>query len=106
MLSDAGIMPPPTMPDRPKVKLEDIPAGIRLSDLEIAAALAVDIGVSLPTCSTIIGVSIREDVAALFVKYHAKKIIFATETMRLSKEKGWLIPPPLQLKRPENDNSK
>ncbi|MBC8080136.1 MAG: DUF3231 family protein, partial [Gorillibacterium sp.] len=40
---------------------------------------------------------LREDVAILFSKYHSAKFILAGRTLRLSKEKGWLIPPPLHL---------
>lgn len=42
LLQDNGIAPAPMMPDRPKVKLEDIPVGARFADQEIAAALSAD----------------------------------------------------------------
>ncbi len=55
---------------------------------------------SLVAASSIIGQCIREDIGALFAKYHATKMALGLRILRLSKEKGWLIPPPLQIKRP------
>ncbi|PCK72343.1 hypothetical protein PL1_2740 [Paenibacillus larvae subsp. larvae B-3650] len=44
------------------------------------------------------GTSIREDIGALFAKYHTTKAALALRILKMSKEKGWLIPPPLQVK--------
>lgn len=101
LLSDNGIAPAPMLPDRPPVKLEDIPVGARFSDPEIAAMLSADNAVGLVACSQVMGQSIREDIGALFAKYHLTKAAFGLRLLQLSKEKGWLIPPPLQVKRPE-----
>lgn len=51
------------------------------------------------------GQSIREDIGALFAKYHLTKTALGVKILELSKEKGWLIPPPLQVKRPETVNA-
>jgi hypothetical protein len=101
LLTANGIAPSPMLPDRPDAKLEDIPVGARFTDQEIAAAVAHDMAVGLVTCSKIMGISIREDIGALFAKYHAAKAAFGLRILRLSKEKGWLIPPPLKIDRPE-----
>ncbi|GMX64579.1 DUF3231 family protein [Paenibacillus elgii] len=101
LLTDNGITPPPAMPERPSVKPEDIPAGARFSDPEIAAKIAADNSMGLVICSQTMGMSIREDVGALFAKYHATKTALGLKILRMNKEKGWLIPPPLQVKRPE-----
>ncbi|MGM1019660.1 MAG: DUF3231 family protein [Bacillota bacterium] len=101
LLTDNGIAPAPTMPERPPVKLEDIPAGARFTDPEIAAKIALDTSVSLASCSQAMGQSIREDIGALFAKYHLTKTALGVRILQMNKEKGWLIPPPLQIKRPE-----
>jgi hypothetical protein len=101
ILMHNGIVPFPALPERPEAKLEDIPIGAKFSDQEIAAAIAADSAAGLTVCSQIIGTSIREDIGALFMKYHATKAALGLRILRLSKEKGWLIPPPLQVKRPE-----
>ncbi|MDD9270540.1 DUF3231 family protein [Paenibacillus sp. GCM10023248] len=101
ILIDNGIVPSPALPDRPETKLEDIPAGVKLSDQEIAAMIGADTSLSLIACSQIMGKATREDIGALFAKYHATKAAIGLKILKTSKEKGWLIPPPLQIKRPE-----
>ncbi|WP_373231165.1 DUF3231 family protein [Cohnella sp.] len=101
LLNDNGIAPAPLLPERPPVKLEDIPVGARFSDPEISAKISQDIALGLAACSQSIGVSVREDVIALFVKYHSLKLTAGAKALEMSKEKGWIIPPPLQVKRPE-----
>ncbi|SFF04903.1 Protein of unknown function [Paenibacillus algorifonticola] len=105
LLTDNGIAPAPMMPERPTVKLEDIPVGARFTDPEIAAKIAADTSAGLVACSQVMGQSIREDIGALFAKYHITKTALGVKILKMSKEKGWLIPPPLQLKRPETVNA-
>ncbi|MCG7378587.1 DUF3231 family protein [Paenibacillus sp. ACRSA] len=101
LLTDNGIAPAPTLPERPPVKLEDIPAGARFTDPEIAAKITADTSLGLVAASQVIGQSIREDIGALFAKYHVTKTALGVRILQMNKEKGWLIPPPLQVKRPE-----
>jgi len=101
ILTHNGITPSPTLPERPEVKLEDIPAGARFSDQEIAQMIAAETSLGLVACSKTMGMSIREDVGALFAKYHATKAATGLKILKMSKDKGWLIPPPLQVKRPD-----
>ncbi|RUS45099.1 DUF3231 family protein [Cohnella sp. AR92] len=96
-----GIVPSPNLPARPEAKLEEIPPGARFTDPEIAPMLAAGMSAGLVICSQIMGKCIREDVGALFAKYHATKAAIGLKILRLAKEKGWLIPPPLQVQRPE-----
>ncbi len=101
LLTDNGILPAPGLPERPPVKLEDIPPGARFADMEIAAKIAADTAMGLVACSKIMGMCIREDIGALFAKYHLTKTAFGVRILEMNKEKGWLVPPPLQVKRPE-----
>lgn len=101
ILKDHGIMPPPALPERAKAEWADIPAGARFSDMEIAAAMTADHAAGLVACSQVMGKCVREDIAALFAKYHDAKAALNLRLLRLNKEKGWLVPPPLQIKRPE-----
>ncbi|MEY9091887.1 DUF3231 family protein [Paenibacillus sp. RC84] len=101
LLTDNGIATTPQLPDRPSVKLEDIPVGARFTDPEIAAKISADTALGLVACSQVMGQSIREDIGALFAKYHVTKTALGFKILQLSKEKGWLLPPPLQIKRPE-----
>ncbi|GAA4851675.1 DUF3231 family protein [Paenibacillus vulneris] len=101
ILTKNGIAPSPALPQRPEAKLEDIPVGARLTDPEIASLIAVENSAGLVACSQVMGTCIREDVGALFGKYHATKAFLGLKILRMSKEKGWLVPPPLQVQRPE-----
>ncbi|WP_394176297.1 DUF3231 family protein [Guptibacillus hwajinpoensis] len=102
LLKENGIGLPPTPPDRPKASLEDIPAGARMQDPEIAASLSKDIAAGLVTCSQIMGQSIREDIAMMFGQFHTQKATLGGKSLKLNKEKGWLIPPPLHHSNSEN----
>ena len=95
LLNENGVGLPPTPPDRPETSVEDIPVGARFQDPEVAAKLAADTAAGLVACSTIMGQSIREDIAIMFGQFHMQKAAFGAKVLRLNKEKGWLIPPPL-----------
>ncbi|MGO4500824.1 DUF3231 family protein [Paenibacillus sp. 2RAB27] len=105
ILVDNGIPSIPMLPERPSVKLEDIPVGARFTDPEISAKIAADASLGLVACSQAMGQAIREDIGALFAKYHITKTALGLKILEMSKEKGWLIPPPLQIKRPETVNA-
>lgn len=102
LLINNGLPTAPILSERPAVKLEDIPPGARFTDPEIAAKIAADNSIALVACSQAIGQSIREDIGALFAKYHVTKTAFAVRILEMNKKKGWLVPPPLQFKRPED----
>ncbi|MBS4197815.1 DUF3231 family protein [Lederbergia citri] len=97
LLKESGVPLPPTPPERSKADLEEIPTGARFLDPEIAASLARDVAGGLITCSTIMGESIREDIAMMFGKFHVQKAAFGARLLQLTKDKGWLIPPPLHI---------
>lgn len=101
ILTTNGIAPAPTLPERPEVKVEDIPPGARFTDMEIAAKIAMETAAGLVACSQAMGQSIRVDIGALFAKYHLTMAGLGVRILEMNKEKGWLIPPPLQMKRPE-----
>jgi uncharacterized protein DUF3231 len=95
LLKANGVGLPPTPPERPTACLDDIPVGARFADPEISAMLSASIAAGLVACSTIIGQSIREDIAMMFGQFHIQKAALGAKALRLNKEKGWLIPPPL-----------
>jgi len=101
LLKDNGLASTPVMPDRPEAKLEEIPLGARLMDPELAAIIAADTAIGLVAANQALAQCIREDVGALFEKYSLTKTAFGARILRMNKEKGWLVPPPLQVKRPE-----
>lgn len=104
LLKENGIALPPSPPDRPVAQLEKIPVGARVNDPEISAVMSMDVAKGLVACSQIMGQSIREDIAMMFGQFHMSKAQFGAKLLRLNKEKGWLIPPPLHLENTEDCN--
>jgi hypothetical protein len=102
LLKENGIGLPPTPPEPPHACLDDIPTGARMPDPAVAAGLSANIALGLVACSTIIGQSIREDVAMMFGQFHMQKAQMGAKVLKLNKEKGWLIPPPLHKNKNEH----
>jgi hypothetical protein len=98
LLKANGIGLPPAPPDRPTAKLEEIPVGARFMDPEISASVSRDSAIGLVACSQVMGQCIREDIAMMYGQFHLAKAQFGAKMLKLNKEKGWLIPPPLHQK--------
>lgn len=103
LLNENGIALPPASPEPPNANLNDIPIGARFQDPAISAAVSAELAACLVTCSTIIGQSIREDIAMMFVQFHTSTVALGAKFLKLNKEKGWLIPPPLHLSQIEGN---
>lgn len=101
LLKHNEIAPPPAYPEKPSANREDIPVGARFTDPEIFANVYADLSASLVLSSQIMAKCIREDVAAMFEKYHTIKAAISLRALRLTKSKGWLVPPPLHVERAE-----
>ncbi|MGP4060443.1 DUF3231 family protein [Halobacillus sp. H74] len=93
-----GVVLPPSPPERSVADLEDIPVGARVNDPEISAGISMNISQGLVACSQAIGQSTREDIAMLFGKLHMNKAQAGAKVLRLNKEKGWLVLPPMHKK--------
>ncbi len=98
LLKVNGVALPPAPPERPVASIEDIPPGARINDVEIAAAVATGLAAGLVTCSQVMGKCLREDVGMLFGQFHMKKAQAGVTLLRLSKKKGWVVPPPLHVR--------
>ncbi|WP_243526900.1 DUF3231 family protein [Bacillus pseudomycoides] len=101
LLKVNGVALPPAPPERPVASIEDIPPGARINDAEIAAAVSAGLATGLVTCSQVMGKCLREDVGMLFGQFHMKKAQAGVTLLRLSKKKGWVVPPPLHVKNTE-----
>lgn len=95
ILKNNGVGLPPAPPERPIAQLEEIPVGARFNDPEISAVLSMNTTNGLMACSTAMGLSTREDIGMMYGQFHYTKAQFGAKLLRLNKEKGWLIPPPL-----------
>lgn len=97
LLKDNGVTPPPSLPERAKANAEEIPVGARFMDPEISGAVSINVGQGLVSCSQVLGQCLREDVAMMFAKFHADRLMFGAKLLELNKKKGWIIPPPLNV---------
>ncbi|WP_078392794.1 DUF3231 family protein [Shouchella patagoniensis] len=95
LLKTNGVALPPAAPEPPSVDLNAIPVGARFPDPDVAATAAGATATGLVTCSQIMAQSIREDIAMMFGQFHMAKATLGAKFLKLTKEKGWLIPPPL-----------
>nr|WP_318540313.1 DUF3231 family protein [Terribacillus saccharophilus] len=95
ILKANGIALPPAAPEPPKVDLESIPVGARFIDPDVATTASAAVVAGLVSRSTMMSQSIREDVGMMFGQFHTNKAMLGAKFLKLLKEKGWLIPPPL-----------
>ncbi|MUV38223.1 uncharacterized protein JNUCC1_02059 [Lentibacillus sp. JNUCC-1] len=86
---------PAAPPERSEANREDIPVGARVMDPEISATISKDISQGLVADSMLMGQCIREDIAMMYGEFHMKKAQMGAKLLKMNKEKGWLIPPPL-----------
>jgi len=98
ILSQNGIRLPPAPPARPEVNLQDIPAGARFNEPEIAHLVLREISIGKMECSFIIGLAHRVDLIEMFDEFHGLKMEYSDKLLTLTKEKGWLTDPPILLK--------
>lgn len=101
LLKVSGVALPPASPEKPVANSEAIPVGARFTDPEIAAMLARDNALCLAACSQMMGQSVREDIGAMFLGFHTNATQTGLRILRMNKEKGWIIPPPLHVDAPE-----
>ncbi|PWK14327.1 DUF3231 family protein [Tumebacillus permanentifrigoris] len=101
VLKENGVPLPPSPPEKPKADLELIPPGARLTDVEVASLVAADTSMGLVACSQVMAMCIREDLAALYLTFYTKKAEMGLRMLRMQKEKGWLVVPPLHVNTAE-----
>ena len=97
ILKHNGIALPPAPPEKPECQIENIPPGARFMDQEVSARVSADIAAGLAACAQAIAQSIREDIGFMFGQFQMKKAQFGAALLKINKEKGWLVPPPLHV---------
>ncbi|WP_280771432.1 DUF3231 family protein [Salipaludibacillus daqingensis] len=101
LLKENGIGLPPSPAERPKASLEEIPPGAKMTDQDISWQVSTDLAAGLLACSKAMAQSTREDIAIMYGQFHQDKAQSALKMLRLNKEKGWLVPPPLEVGTPK-----
>ncbi|MFD2046511.1 DUF3231 family protein [Ornithinibacillus salinisoli] len=98
LLKETGIRLPPAPPDRPNVEVQDIPAGARFNEAEIALLVQKELVTGKITGSYIMGISNREDIREMIGDFHAQREENEVKLLQIMKEKGWLVSPPINIK--------
>ncbi|MCG3421012.1 DUF3231 family protein [Oceanobacillus jordanicus] len=98
LLKETGIRLPPAPPDRPNVETQDIPAGARFNDPEIAALVQKELIAGRMSSSYIIGISFQEKLRTMFEEFNTQKEEYELKLLTLTKEKGWIVYPPINTK--------
>ncbi|KKK37332.1 membrane protein [Mesobacillus campisalis] len=98
ILKENGIRLPPAPPDRPMVNIEDIPAGARFNDPEVAILAGKELMAGKQLCSHISSIAIRTDIAEMYNEFYTEKVEYQGKLLKMIKDKGWLVPPPLNIK--------
>lgn len=80
--------------------MEEIPPGARMIDTEISLEISTGLAAGLIGCSEAMAECTREDIAMMYGQFHQDKAQDSLKMLRLNKEKGWLVPPPLQVEKP------
>ncbi|AXI07724.1 hypothetical protein CUC15_01435 [Oceanobacillus zhaokaii] len=98
LLKESGIRLPPAPPDKPNVEVQDIPAGARFNDPEIATLVQKELMTGRILCNYITGIAIREDLRTMFSEFSSQREEYEIKLQQVSKEKGWIVPPPINTK--------
>lgn len=98
ILKESGIRLPPAPPDKPNVEIQDIPAGARFNDPEVARLIQKELKAGQLLCSYMMGMSSQEIIKSLFEEFHSQKAEFEQKLLGITKDKGWYTSPPINLK--------
>src|SRR5699024_12303693 len=79
-------------------ELHDIPAEARLLDAEIDTLVQKELLNGLMICSYITGIASHEDIRTLFEDFHTQKATYEQKLLAITKEKGWYVSPPINIK--------
>jgi hypothetical protein len=95
VLKDAGIPLPPIIEDPPRSASEDVPAGAKLREEQIAQILMGKIEAFLFMIQGGVSQSLRTDIGTMFLKFQAMVLAEAAQCRIVMQDRGWLKVPPL-----------
>ncbi|MGO4889884.1 DUF3231 family protein [Anaerobacillus sp. MEB173] len=89
-----GVPLPETVPPKPQAQTNNIPAGVKISDDEIANGVSIKIALAIIECATGQSQSIRSDVGMIWAEFQSEMLTFSTTLKKLMNKRGWLKIPP------------
>lgn len=91
ILKKKGITLNPSFSISSNQKNEALLSNENRTDLEISAALSMNIATSLVTTSKALGQATSEYTLLMYGHYHMKKAVLGAQLLQLSKDKCWLV---------------
>lgn len=98
ILKAKGIALPPAPPEKPFTSFDTIPEGARVGDREIVAAIFRNISFALMILSQVIPLCTHEDLKNVFSEIFIMMKNYDAIILKMRKDKGWLLQPPLHYK--------
>jgi hypothetical protein len=94
LLKDEGVSLPDDTPEKPLVGRQNIPAGAKLNDEEIANLMSFNLLLGINYASRSLTEAIRPDVGFIFFKVIIRKNALGITLKDLMQKRGWLRNPP------------
>lgn len=93
-LKKEGIPLPETTPPKPNSSPNNIPAGVRITDDELANGVSIKVALGIIECATGQAQSIRTDVSMMWIEFQSEMLTFSATLKALLRQRGWLKVPP------------
>ena len=94
LMRDEGIQFPPANAEIPKADEKAIPPGAKFTDLAIGNRLVADLEGLLLTAHGALTQGLRDDIIALFYRFHQQLLAQSFTLKKLMDKQGWLRIPP------------
>ncbi|HYG58976.1 MAG TPA: DUF3231 family protein [Symbiobacteriaceae bacterium] len=95
LMRNEGIEFPALTAQKPLANSTDLPAGARFTETEIANLLVVKVQGLLILAHGALLQSIRNDMGAMWYRYHSGLLVHSFKLKQLMERRGWLRHPPL-----------
>lgn len=102
-----GVALPPVSESKPHSNPDSIPPGVKMTDDEIANAVAIKLASAITFCATAAAQTVRNDVGMMFFEFQTEAMKYGTLLKSVMKKRGWLkyppdyVPPGLPNSQPE-----
>lgn len=93
-LKEEGIPLPETSPPKPNASSNTIPAGVRITDDELANGVSIKVALAIVECATGQAQSIRLDVGMMWAEFQSEMLTFSASLKLMLRQRGWLKIPP------------
>lgn len=94
LMCEEGVPLSDTPEDKPDSDPNAIPLGVKFTDNELSNTINLNYVIAADMCATSASVSLRTDVAMMFLKFQTDKLSLGLQMKEFMQTKGWLKVPP------------